>query len=251
MKKLLDNYSEWLKERMSLTQHGEWFEITTPFLNNHNDFIQIYARYQGSSIQLTDAGETINDLELSGVSFDRSDNRRKELRTILNGFGIDMNDSKELQVIANENNFPQIKHRLFQAILSIGDMFMLAEPKVENFFFEDVAIFLDSNDIPTVPNVGFIGKSGFSHTFEFSIPKTKKTPERLLKLLNYPRQDLLEHAIWTYEDTRKIRPDSRGVVILNDESKKVGDEMLSALSTYELIGIRWSERYEQLSQLKD
>jgi hypothetical protein len=43
-KHLLDQYVEWLKSKMALRQIDGWIEITTPFLDRHNDYMLIYAR---------------------------------------------------------------------------------------------------------------------------------------------------------------------------------------------------------------
>lgn len=40
IKELLDNYSLWLRDKTTLRQIDEnWVEITTPFLDRHNDYI--------------------------------------------------------------------------------------------------------------------------------------------------------------------------------------------------------------------
>jgi len=40
---LLDEYMRWLKEKTQLRQIDDWVEITTPYLDRHNDYLQIYA----------------------------------------------------------------------------------------------------------------------------------------------------------------------------------------------------------------
>ena len=51
---LLDRYWIWLRERTTLREIGEWTEITTPYLDRHNDYIQIYARRTDGGFLLTD-----------------------------------------------------------------------------------------------------------------------------------------------------------------------------------------------------
>ena len=65
MKGLIQGYYKWLMDNTSWRQINEVMEITTPFLNRHNDFIQIYIQSLGNgSIRFTDLGETIADLEM-------------------------------------------------------------------------------------------------------------------------------------------------------------------------------------------
>lgn len=44
IKQLIDDYIHWLKKEITFEKIGEYYEITTPFLNSANDFIQIYVR---------------------------------------------------------------------------------------------------------------------------------------------------------------------------------------------------------------
>ena len=41
---LLDQYSIWLRDRTKLREIGDCIEITTPYLDRHNDYLQIYAK---------------------------------------------------------------------------------------------------------------------------------------------------------------------------------------------------------------
>ena len=37
---LLNQYWKWLKEKTTLRQINDWYEITTPYLDRHNDYLQ-------------------------------------------------------------------------------------------------------------------------------------------------------------------------------------------------------------------
>src|SRR2546429_4820113 len=66
IQRLLDAYHAWLKDKTALRQVDDWIEITTPYLDRHNDYVQIYAKKSNGSYILTDDGYTIDDLETSG-----------------------------------------------------------------------------------------------------------------------------------------------------------------------------------------
>jgi hypothetical protein len=84
---LLNRYTKWLREKTMLKQVDEWVEITTPFLDRHNDYLQIYAKKENGHYTLTDDGYIIQDLLSSGCGLDTP--KRKSLLTIaLNGFGV-------------------------------------------------------------------------------------------------------------------------------------------------------------------
>ena len=177
--KLVDNYCTWLREKTQLKEKAAAVEITTPFLDLHNDYIQIYLINSDDSLLLTDGGDTINDLEMSGCNLN-APKRQNMLQATLNGFGVSLVNG-ELQVKANESNFPAQKHNLLQAILTVNDLFFVSRTNVQNFFSKDVWLWLEDNDIRYVPDATFSGKSNFNHRFDFVIPHSKNAPERIIR----------------------------------------------------------------------
>jgi hypothetical protein len=133
IEKLLNDYAAWLRDKTVLRQIDDWVEITTPYLDRHNDYVQIYAKKANGSFTLTDDGHTIDDLEQSGCKLD-SRKRQDLLKMTLNGFGV-QTDGKALVVHASQDNFAVRKHNLVQAILAVNDMFYLAVPMVASLFY--------------------------------------------------------------------------------------------------------------------
>jgi len=127
VQKLLDAYLAWLKDKTQLRQVDDWVEITTPYLDRNNDYLQIYARKENGSYVLTDDGQTIGDLEQTGCKLN-SPKRQDLLKMTLNGFGVQLADQR-LEVYTSPDNFALRKHNLVQAILAVNDMFYLAVPK--------------------------------------------------------------------------------------------------------------------------
>jgi hypothetical protein len=117
IQRLLDAYHAWLKDKTALRQVEEWVEITTPYLDRHNDYMQIYAKKANGGYVLTDDGYTIQDLEDSGCTLE-SQNRQDLLRMTLDGFGVEL-AGKALQVHASPENFALRKHNLLQAMLAV------------------------------------------------------------------------------------------------------------------------------------
>lgn len=251
MKHLIDSYVDWIRESITLRNVGHgWHEIVTPFLNHKNDMIELYVRQdENEKIVLSDGGNTFNELKLSGLDIDKSKKRLDEFNTILRSFGFHRGTDKEISIVTDVKKFPEVKHRLIQAILSIDDMFMLSEPKVESFFTEDVAVFFDLNDILFVKDTSFVGKSGFSHKFDFTLPKIKDRKEVAIRAINKPRKDIISGVMWTIEDMRTVRPNTDGLVIINDENG-VNDDIYQALNEYHIPYVSWSNKKEELPKLK-
>ncbi|MDO8636673.1 MAG: DUF1828 domain-containing protein, partial [Dehalococcoidia bacterium] len=169
IKTLLDNYTSWLRDKTLLRQVNDWVEITTPYLDRHNDLLQIYAKRSDSGYILTDDGYVIEDLEQSGCKLETA-KRHALLKMTINGFGVQLNE-KRLEIRTSVDNFALRKHNLLQAMLAVNDLFYLAEPMVASLFFEDVVSWLELSNIRYTPRVKFTGKSGYDHLFDFVIPK--------------------------------------------------------------------------------
>lgn len=244
IEELVDNYRHWLKDKTSLRQVGDdWVEITTPYLDNHNDCLQIYARKENGGFVLTDDGYVIDDLLNSGCPLD-SPRRRELLRMTLAAFGV-QNDAEQLSIHATRDNFSFKKHNLIQAMLAVGDLFYLASPQTMNLFHEDLKRWLDLSEIRYTPNVKLAGKSGFDHIFNFVIPKSSREPERIIQALSNPKKDSAETLVFKWLDTREIRrPDSRLIAFLNDGGDKISQPVIDALTNYELSPVKWSQREE-------
>lgn len=245
---LIKDYIEWLREKISIQEIKGVCEITTPFLDRHNDHIQIYVKPSNGGLILTDDGHIIRDLRLSGCEF-TTEKRRQVLNSILNGFGIRLQDD-ELVVVARPDNFPQKKHNLIQAILAINDLFVLAAPMIGSLFKEDVERYLRLNDIRFTPSVKFTGKSGFDHFFDFVIPASRVKPERVLKAINRPNRQNIEVFIFAWSDIKEVRaPESTAYAILNDTDQRVNPDIIGALNQYGIKNIQWSRRDEYIQEL--
>lgn len=238
---LMDEYVGWLRDKTTLRTVGDVVEITSPYLDRHNDFLQFYAKRSNGTFVLTDDGYTLDDLRLSGCKLD-SKKRQHLLRTTLNGFGVEL-DGDALTVTALPQNFALRKHNLIQAMLAVNDMFYLATPTVSSLFFEDVSAWLELNDIRFVPGVKFTGKSQYDHVFDFAIPKSKREPERLVRAINRPSRETAEVLAFAWLDTREVRPpDSQAYALLNDTEQSVAPAISAALESYDVRAVPWSQR---------
>ncbi|MGH9513134.1 MAG: DUF1829 domain-containing protein [Terriglobales bacterium] len=241
IQRMMDGYLAWLKDKTSLRQVGDWVEITTPYLDRHNDYLQIYARRENGHYVLTDDGYTLQDLERSGCKLD-SPKRQDLLRLTLNGFGVQRHDDA-LEVISTESNFSLKKHSLVQAMLGVNDLFYLAAPHISNLFYEDVIAWLTENEIRFISQAKFTGKSGFDHLFDFVIPRSKHSPERFIKPINRPDKGAATEMVFGWLDTRETRPpDSKAYALLNDYERPVKSDVMDAFLSYDVKPVRWSDR---------
>lgn len=247
IQRLMDTYHAWLKDKSVLRQIDQWVEITTPYLDRHNDYLQIYAKQSNGGFILTDDGYIIDDLEQSGCKLE-SRKRQDLLRMTLNGFGVQV-DGKALQVHAAPDNFALRKHNLVQAMLAVNDMFYLAMPMVASLFYEDVVAWLDVHEIRYTPKVKFTGKTGYDHLFDFVIPKSKQQPERIVQTINRPNKDTAQAVAFSWIDTKEVRSkESCAYALLNDAEQTVSSAVVDALKSYDVHSVPWSQR-EQVREV--
>lgn len=247
---LVEEYRKWLKEETTFRAIDEWVEITTPYLDRHNDCLQILAKPRGDAFLLTDDSYIIEDLEMSGCKLD-TPRRDALLRMTLNGFGVQINEgTRALEVVASKEDFALRKHNLIQAMLAVNDLFYLASSTIISLFSEDVTAWLDLSKIRYTPSVKFSGASGFDHRFDFVIPKSESHPERLLRAINRPNRESAQSFVFSWIDTQGVRaPQSRAYAILNDASHQIPANVEEALRKYDVRPISWSKREEAREEL--
>lgn len=246
---LINAYVDWLHKGLSVKNLEEACELTTPFLDRHNDHLQIYAIKKGGKIILSDDGYILSDLRTSGLDLNSS-KRKVVLETMLNGFGV-KSDNRQLFIEASQKNLGHRLHSLVQAMLAVNDMFVMAQPRVTGFFWEDVKKFFDEHEIRYSPRVKISGRSGFDQAIDFLIPKSQISPERIIQIINAPNKNTIGTYLFTLEDTRAVRDNglSQAYAFLNDTGRKIGGDIIEALEAYKVIPALWSKRETYISAL--
>jgi hypothetical protein len=104
---------------MKFTEKNQCVQVTTPFLDRHNDYLQIYIREEKDGFFLTDGGYMLNDL----ATFDFTCPKQQELlQTILNDFGV-QREEDQLVVTSTLAELPQQQQSLVQAMLAVEAFF--------------------------------------------------------------------------------------------------------------------------------
>lgn len=246
---LVESYVGWLRAGMRAARVEGGCELTLPFLDRHNDHLQIYADQKDGRILLTDDGYVISDLRASGVEID-TDKRQDILTTTLHGFGVHLREG-ELVVEASPQNVGARIHSLVQAMLAVNDMYVMSQHRVAGFFYEDVRAFLDDHDVRYVPRVKVAGTSGYDHTVDFLIPRSKSRPERLVQAISVPQRDHIVPFLFSITDTRETRGlDGEAFAFLNDEDgARIAANVTEALDEYGVRPVLWSSRGEAVEAL--
>lgn len=227
IKSLIKQYSKWLSEQITVKEVGEYQEITTPFLDRHNDCIQLYLKElpEEGLYLLTDAGYTIDDLIDSGAALD-TDRRRIIFNDTLRGFGVNL-DNNELTIKTTATSFPQKKHNLIQAILSVNDMAQLSRSNTNRIFLEDLKAWMKMKKVRCNYDVNITGGSGLQHQFPIIIPPSidEREPERIIQIYNKLSLQQTQALAFKWQDIREVRTAKMFVITGSDSkpSKNVKD----------------------------
>lgn len=234
----IDDYAAWLKSKITFEEIGEYYEITTPFLDNANDSLQIYVKKDGDTILFTDDGATMNGLAMTGFSLTPA--REDHLKRILMQCGVTL-DGDALTAKAPATRFAPTKHALLQAMMRVDDMFALSSPRATSYFLDDIQDFLDGNDIFYTDAIQVSGKSGLSHSYDFVFQRTPNKPERLCRAVNRPDKSNTANLLFSWSDTQSSRrKESQLIAILNDR-KGVPRGVVDAFHNYDAEVILWSQ----------
>ena len=239
---VIDEYADWIKDNMKAVQQGDAVRIVGPMLDRHNDCMALLMidDPEGGYI-LTDLGETIGDLEFSGINILNSERRATQLSTILNGFGVTRKDG-EIFIKSDRRSLVTKMHMLFQAMASVDDFFLTSRENIRSLFAEDVRNWMFDNDIRAVESPSFTGRSGLMYRFDFAIAASRKSPERLIKTVNTPNLNNVRNALFGWTDIEEARMNSKGYLILNETSLGEGgvsSDILTACRNYGINPIRW------------
>ena len=116
MNMVCEKITNWYKESVICAPNDGYMEVTTPFLNSHNDLITIYVIKEGNGFLLTDDGETIGGMEDYGykVEWDFLERIARMTGCYLYNY--------EIRVKATENELGFKVNQLANAIMRISSM---------------------------------------------------------------------------------------------------------------------------------
>jgi len=133
--------------------------------------------------------------------------------------------------------------------MKVNDLFMVKKStKIESIFLDDVTDFFTQKNIMASEQVSIIGKTGYSHSYDFIFARTKNHPERLCNAINNPDKSHINNAIFSWIDTKENRkPDSQLILIVNDLDKRIPGSLEKATQSYDINMIQWTDRNSKKS----
>ncbi len=250
IEELIKSYAEWIKKEISVAKYGEYYELTTPYLDRFNDYLQIYVKQDlNGNIELTDDGYIIDNLLSSGISLKNGTNRKEHLDKIINNYSLRLEDNN-IVAVATEDTFPQTKHMLIQAMLSIDDMFETNNENVKNMFLDDVEVFFNENNIYYSKDFSIIGKTGSIYNYDFHFQRTANSPERFCKVINKANESKRNLTIFNWIDTQEKRGGESQLIVMLNDNNRVNDKDIQAFNNYDIKTVLFSERKQHMDLFK-
>ncbi|MDO4855394.1 MAG: DUF1828 domain-containing protein [Limosilactobacillus gorillae] len=195
--------------------------MSTPFLDNDFDNINLYARIVfPDEIEVSDFGYTLYNLESLGIKINkRSKTAWRIYEQTINNFGVSQKNGI-LFIKAPVNKFPIAKNRLLQAILRINDIAYLNKNNFKEVFNDLLSNFFKEHNILFTSNIEIATGSGTSSYFDFSIPNSSGV-ERLVKTSARPN-DSASAKVFNYDviATAPIRDKAVFYYVVNDVDRK-------------------------------
>ena len=242
IQKLIDDYTKWLNKEFFTTKIGEYYELTTPFLDRFNDCFQVYVKFEtDGNITITDDGYVINNLISSGFKLKPSSKRKQKIDKLIKIFSLQI-DGNAIIATATVSNFPFRLHQLLQAMLAIDDMFEHTIENPKDFFIEDVAAFLKEKAILHEKDFPLIGKTGSKYKYDFYFPKNHSKPHRFCKVFSKITKQKRDMVIFNWFDTQENRDKQSELFVLLNDISIANMEDIVALQNYEIKAVCFSNK---------
>ncbi|ANQ51427.1 DUF1828 domain-containing protein [Flammeovirga sp. MY04] len=246
---LVNDYYSWLQDntRTLKEKNSEWGRISTPYKALNNDFITFSIKSDKDQITISDDGDTINNLNLLGLEFNKRSKTRLVLKNkILKSYNI-IDDEGELLSSFDKEFFPQKAHDFLQAIKELNDLSVLVKNNVTSLFLDDVRSYLDSKDVVYSEDIYLKSKDGLSIKYDFLIPRKKQ--DILISSFGKFHEGFLKQFIYDAENVSRVRrKECKTIAFLNDQRFKINKSILQSFDKIDTIDyVLWSERESEKS----
>lgn len=239
----LDEYYNTLRAQTFLSRaDGNWMHIETPFVGLFNDMICLYARMDGRQLELSDGGETLSNLEMSGVSL-HSIKKYITRRTANYGVERIREDGVDaLRVICGIDEASERYHDMLSCLIYLNGLDVLAKSEPSVKFKHVVDEYFTAHNIGVIPSFSMKGETGLDYDFDFGI--SGKSEYLLIKSFDVFTKPTVATFQLGVEDIRAEHADRRNIraLAIINEHKPINPSLVKLLEARGTAYMRWSER---------
>ena len=256
-KDIIKNYLSFLKESMVVEETNRGCHIITPFIRYDNEAVDVYIEQLDSNrLRLTDAGNTLMDLEVVNVSV----NFGKEQEIFLNLLKLfDIyEESGELYLDTNLEEFSSKLSTFINALQSISDLEYLKAPSRLKSFHQVVHEYCVMNELKHKYLYQLTIGDG-RYTVDVSSEDLKNLIQTIGTQVEIPRSMIrfTEQKVFPFLlmelEKYKIEKDKYYRVVMYEDSIAWDDQSMALMEDYSDDILKWSERkrLETLLTVKD
>ncbi|MGP8078172.1 MAG: DUF1828 domain-containing protein [Thermoplasmata archaeon] len=253
--RVLGQYLSHLEAVFSVEQDGEDCVLTTPFLNQDNDPIQVRISIRGQTVELSDMGESVGFLFLHGVELKEGSRQNWFFETTLRRLGVSAHGS-EIVARAPIGDLSEALTRVTEAARSAQHIAMTAKARSKLGFADDVAGWLTSAHIEHARWRDYTGAGGKHWVFDFDLePLSASQPRTLMyafsSLSSGWASTLVNKAIVAFLEIRDTGLQFRSACLLDDSVEDdvwTGPIVSTLKRRADIVGF-WEEKEDFLEHL--
>jgi hypothetical protein len=251
MSSFCSELSQSIGELFFCEDRDDHVRIRTPFLFPDGDVIDLFARNGGTTITLSDFGETLRWLRMQTVSGRRSPKQDKLIQDVLLNHGVELFRGMLTVRVTERQQLAAATMRIAQASLRIADLWFTLRTRAVESLTDEVADLLVDRGVAYERNVPLPGRSGRVWRPDFHTRTERRSA--LVNVLSTgsaaAARGVVEHVFTQWHDLShmKVGPEGLAFVSLFDDTINIWtDHDLKLLS--ELSEVTFWSNPEQLME---
>ena len=181
--------------------------IRTPFLYSDGDIIDLFARGDFPSLELSDFGETMQWLAMQTASDRRSKKQRQIVQDVCLTHGVEFFDGMLLLRVSTGDDLATAIMRLGQAVLRIADLWFTFRLRAFEAATDEIEEFLIEKQVEYVRGERLVGRSGRTWTVDFHthVPQRSSLVTVLSTGSRGAARGIVEHVVAEWVDLNVLR----------------------------------------------
>lgn len=166
---ICEDFSDGLSTLFTLSQHGEYQRIRTPYLYPDGDNIDVFCKTQGQAVVVSDLGETTRWLRMQTLSPRRSPKQKALIEDACLTHGVEFYKGMLLARCRAGDALAGVAFRVAQAALRVSDLWFTFRTRSVESAADEVADFLTEREFRFERGEKLAGRSGKVWTPDFHV----------------------------------------------------------------------------------
>ena len=237
------------------SEHGEYQRIRTPYLYPDGDNIDLFCKFDGDTVTVSDLAETTGWLRMQAVALRRSAKQNRLIEDTCVTHGVELYRGMLQARCRPGDELAQVVTRVAQAALRVSDLWFTFRTQAVESITDEVADFLTERKLEFERGQKLVGRSGRGWTVDFHV--RTETRSSLVEVLSTGNRAaahrVAEHVLATWHDLNHLvaGPGALTCVSLFDDTADVwADEDFRLVESLSTVS-RWSRPDEFAAALSE